>query len=289
MKMPRVSRVPRTVTSVAGVSATATVAAGALLWRERHAVAKLARLGAAALEALLNAIDANDPVTGAHVRRVARYARVLAQAADLDERACHSVERVALFHDVGKIHEALFDVIHEATSLTPEERRAVNTHPRRGAEVLAPLAAFYPELPDGVMSHHERWDGRGYPRRLRGARIPMTARIVAIADTFDAVTHRRRYSHAKSFAAAIGVIAAGRGRQFDPALVDLFMSVPVLEEIREEMMDANRRHSKKEQEAAARRRHPTGVRSNVPDVMFRWRDTAPPPPRESPSRRKSTR
>jgi HD-GYP domain-containing protein (c-di-GMP phosphodiesterase class II) len=277
------------MTSVAGVSATATVAAGALLWRERRAMAKLARLGAAALETLLNAIDANDPVTGAHVRRVARYARVLAGAADLDERACHSVERVALFHDIGKIHEALFDVIHEGTALTPQERRAINTHPRRGAEVLAPLAAFYPDLPDGVMSHHERWDGRGYPRRLRGARIPMTARIVTIADTFDAMTHKRRYSHAKSFASAIEVIAAGRGRQFDPALVDLFMSVPVLKEIREEMVDANRRYSKTEREATARRRHPTGRRSNVPDVMFRWRDTAPPQPREGPSRRKSTR
>jgi len=106
-------------------------------------------LSAAALETLLHAIDANDPVTGAHVRRVARYALILGTAADLDERACHSVERVALFHDIGKIHEALFDVIHDDTSLTPAERRSVNTHPERGAKVLAPLGAFYPDLPNG--------------------------------------------------------------------------------------------------------------------------------------------
>jgi HD-GYP domain-containing protein (c-di-GMP phosphodiesterase class II) len=289
MKVPRLPRMPRTMTSVTGISATATVAAGTLLWREHRATARVARLGAAALETLLNAIDANDPVTGAHVRRVARYALVLARVADLDQRTCHSVERIALFHDIGKIHEALFDVIHEKTSLTAAERRAVNTHPRCGAEVLAPLAAFYPDLPDGVLSHHERWDGTGYPRRLRAAQIPITVRIVSIADTFDAMTHKRRYSHAKSFASAIGAIAAGRARQFDPDLVDLFMSVPVLKEIREEMVDANRRHSTKEREVAVRRRHPAGAQLTAPDVMFRWRDTAPPPPRASPPRRKSPR
>src|SRR3982750_2634571 len=96
----------RPLSSAVGVSAT--LAASALLIRERRLTSRFERLGAAALETLLNAIDANDPVTGAHVRRVARYALILGRAADLDPRTCHSIERVALFHDIGKIHEALF-------------------------------------------------------------------------------------------------------------------------------------------------------------------------------------
>ena len=98
------------------------------------------RLGAATLETLLNAIDANDAVTGAHVRRVARYSLILCDALELDEPTCRSVERVALFHDIGKIHEAISDIFHESSKLTPAERRAVMTHPQRGADVLAPLA-----------------------------------------------------------------------------------------------------------------------------------------------------
>src|SRR5919202_4970745 len=95
------------------------------------------RVAAATLEALLNAIDANDPQTGAHVRRVAFYALVLARAAKLSERELHSVERVALFHDIGKIHAALFDVVHDGDRLSPEERELVATHPQGGANVLS--------------------------------------------------------------------------------------------------------------------------------------------------------
>src|SRR5919112_1535030 len=130
---------------------------------------------------------------GPYVRRVACYALTLAEAADLDPKARLTIERVALFHDIGKIHEALFDIIHDQSTLTPEEWNAIATHPRRGANVLAPLSSFYPDLAEGVLSHHERWDGTGYPRRLRGRQIPLEARVVAIADTFDAVSHSRRY------------------------------------------------------------------------------------------------
>jgi putative two-component system response regulator len=126
----------------------------------RHA---LERFVAASLEMLLNAIDANDAETGAHVRRVATYALVLADAADLTEHEQRVIELVALFHDIGKIHGALFDIVHDDATLTPADRRAIATHPQRGATVLAPLRGSYPELPEGVLSHHERWDGGGYP------------------------------------------------------------------------------------------------------------------------------
>jgi HD-GYP domain-containing protein (c-di-GMP phosphodiesterase class II) len=240
-------------------------AATGLLFRE-HRIRTLAeRLSAGTLETLLNAIDANDAETGAHVRRVAAYALILGEAAGLDEHTLHGIERVALFHDIGKLHGALTDIFHDASKLTPEERRAVRTHPLRGAEVLAPLSAFYPELGKGVIAHHERWDGTGYPRGLKGKRIPIHARIVTIADSFDAITHRRRYSHARSFAEATRAIAEGTGTQFDPDLVDLFLSAPVLAKIEKTMRNANMPRKK------VRGNRRRGETQPAPDVTFRWR------------------
>lgn len=247
--------------------------AGGLLIRERRARIHAERLGAATMETLLNAIDANDATTGAHVRRVADYSLILAEAADLDEPTRRSIERVALFHDIGKIDEAVSDIFHDDTGLTPAERRAVKTHPRRGADVLAPLSNFYPDLPEGVLSHHERWDGKGYPRHLKGRRIPITARVVAIADTFDAVTHSRRYRSGRSTPEAEAVLLEGRETQFDPILVDLFLSPPVMECI-ELSMATRHAPARKNQ-----RRGKTRVERPVPDLKFRWRpaDAAPLP------------
>ena len=239
-------------------------AASGLLFREHSMRTKAERLSAATLETLLNAIDANDAVTGAHVRRVAAIALILGEEAGLDEHTLRSIERVALFHDIGKLHGALTDIFHEETKLTPEERRAVMTHPQRGAEVLAPLEGFFPDLPKGVAAHHERWDGTGYPKGLKGKRIPLVARVVAIADSFDAITHRRRYSHARSFGEAIRAIEEGRGTQFDPELVDVFLSPTARARIEAVMREENQPHKKR----SNRRR---GEAQRAPDVTFRWR------------------
>jgi HD-GYP domain-containing protein (c-di-GMP phosphodiesterase class II) len=257
-------------------------AAATLLVRERQRRLAAERLAAAVLETLLRAIDANDSETGAHVRRVARYALILAEAADLDPAQQRDVERIALFHDIGKIDEALFDIVHEETSLSPAEREAVRTHPTRGGEVLAPLAAFYPELARGVLSHHERWDGNGYPRQLRGTAIPLAARIVSIADAFDAITYNRRYRSARTAEEAAEKIMEGRATQFDPDLVDLFLSPPVfgavMTVLRADDAPRPRRAPHKRSEEPSRR----------PDLTFRWRTTTPAPrvpgrePRRSP-------
>jgi HD-GYP domain-containing protein (c-di-GMP phosphodiesterase class II) len=257
------------------VPVTVGLAAGGLLVREHRIRAKTERLGAATLETLLNAIDANDAVTGAHVRRVATYALILGEAAGFDDRALRSIERVALFHDVGKLHEALTDIFHDPSKLTPEERRAVMTHPQRGAEVLAPLSAFYPDLGKGVAAHHERWDGTGYPRGITGKRIPVTARVVAIADSFDAITHRRRYSRARSFSEAVQAITEGRGTQFDPELVDLFLTLPVLRKIERAMRQANAPQKKRRT-----RRH--SEKKPGPDITFRWRQRSSGPHAQDP-------
>ena len=245
---------------------TAAIAAGALLVRHELKGRRTAeRIAAAALEALLKAIDANDPQTGAHVRRVASYALVLADAAGLEERVKRSIERVALFHDIGKIHEALFDIIHDDHKLSAAERKAIATHPQRGADVLAPLCGFYPDLPEGVLSHHEQWGGAGYPRRLKGRRIPITARVVAIVDTFDAITHRRTYRDGRSAETARDVILAGRGTQFDPDLVDLFVFPPIFARIVATARDVSRWHEPVQSRRTGR------DEEQVPDITFRWR------------------
>jgi putative two-component system response regulator len=241
---------------------TALAAAIVAEHRKRRAAERFA---AASLETLLNAVDANDAQTGAHVRRVATFALIIAEAAGLDADQRRTVERVALFHDIGKIHEALFDIIHDETALTPETRRAIATHPRRGAEVLEPLCAFYPELSDGVLSHHERWDGSGYPRGLRGRRISLAARIVTIADSFDAMTHSRRYRDARGAQHAANAIAAERGRQFDPDLVDLVLLPPVWDKVVKAHRKAHRTPVRRRERREGRREHA------VPQVKFRWR------------------
>lgn len=249
------------------------IAAGLRTGREvtAHLVTRLA---AAAFESLLHAIDANDPETGGHVRRVAITAVVLARAADWDEVRQHRVERVALFHDIGKINGALFDVMRGTVGLTPTERRLIATHTDRGAEVLAPLASFYPELPAAVRAHHEWWNGEGYPRGLRGTAIPFEARIVAIADVFDALTHRRRYKAAMPVGRADELIAAGRGTQFDPDLTDLFLSPPVQEEITAAQLAHTARPGVRPRGGArSDPRKQAGPRRDTPEIAFRWRAT----------------
>lgn len=252
--------------SIVGLSIGA--AAGGFLIRERNRRTKADRLSAATFETLLNAINANDETTGSHVKRVATYALILGEAVGFDQHTLRTIERVALFHDIGKLHEALTDIFHDPSKLTPEERRAVMTHPQRGADVLAPLGGFYADLPKGVAAHHERWDGSGYPRGIKGKRIPIQARVVAIADSFDAITHRRRYSHARSMKEATTAIAEGRGTQFDPELVDVFLCPPVLSRVGRAMRSLN---GEKKKTSGSRS---LGGAQSAPDITFRWRPRA---------------
>ena len=254
--------------TLAGASATAAAAAAVLIRREQTRRAT-ERFAAAALETLLNAIDANDANTGAHVRRVAAYALILADAADLSDHECRSIERVALFHDIGKIHEALFDIVRENDSLSPAERRAIIRHPDLGASVLEPLRVFYPDLPDGVVAHHERWDGTGYPRGLKGRRIPISARVVAIADTFDAITNRRPYRDGQPAAVARQALIDGRGTQFDPDLVDLFLFPPVYARVEKAELTVE------EWKPPVQKRRTSREDETVPDITFRWRPGRP--------------
>lgn len=246
---------------------------GTVLLHERRMRRRAERFSAAALESLLGAIDANDSQTGAHVRRVAGYALILADAIGVDERERRTIELAALFHDIGKIHGALFDIVHEPRKLTPSERRAIEKHPERGAEVLAPIAHFHPRLAEAVLSHHERWDGSGYPRGLQGKHIPLAARVIALADTFDAVTHRRRYRHGHTAEEAAEIILQARGTQFDPELVDLMLLPPVFDQLMRAHRHAARRGTK------LPKRSESPAIEEAPKIRIRWRSHSEPPAR----------
>jgi putative nucleotidyltransferase with HDIG domain len=255
------------------LSIIAGAALGVAVVRERKLRRRAERFSAAGLETLLRAIDANDPQTGAHVRRVAEYALPIAYALGLSESERRTIELTALFHDIGKIHEALFDIVHEHQKLTPAKRRAIHTHPLRGAEVLGPIANFHPQLADAVLSHHERWDGRGYPRGLKGTRIPLAARVVALADTFDAITHGRRYRDGRAASQAERIILQGRGTQFDPELVDLMLLPPVFDRI----MRAQRASARNGRQLPNRRESHGVKERSQPKVKIRWRTRSGPP------------
>jgi len=173
------------------------------------------------LIALASAIDAKDPVTEHHCDRVAELAISLAGVAGLGEEAIEAIGYGAVLHDVGKIGIAEA-VLLKPGELTDEERVEMQRHPVIGAQILSPLRLGSMIGPI-VRGHHERWDGSGYPDRLRGEAIPVGARVVSVVDAYDAMTHARPYRNALSLEQARAELVRSRGTQFDPELVDLLI------------------------------------------------------------------
>lgn len=175
------------------------------------------------LRAMTAAIDAKDRYTCGHSERVALLARQLAVAAGFDEARAERVHIAGLVHDVGKIGvpEA---VLCKAGRLTDEEFGLIKLHPEIGHHILRDIPLFQDVLP-GVLYHHERWDGRGYPARLAGDDIPLIARIIGIADTFDAMSSTRSYRPALPRDHTLAEIAKCAGAQFDPDLAALFVTL----------------------------------------------------------------
>ena len=186
--------------------------------------------------ALASALEWKDTGTGAHSQRVQRYALELARAADPAFAELDALRYGFLLHDIGKI--AIPDqVLGKPGPLTPEERRLMESHTVLGAQMLGGVAVLHGEGLDVVRSHHERWDGSGYPDGLAGEEIPLGARLFAVADTLDAITSHRPYRPAQSWRVAHRTILAEAGRQFDPAVVELFREREfALHEIRRELL-----------------------------------------------------
>lgn len=174
------------------------------------------------LVALAGAVDAKDPLTEHHCGRVADRALILARLAGLSQEEVEAVGYGAVLHDVGKIGIAEA-VLTKPGRLTDDERVEMQRHPLIGAEILQPLRLGRTVGPV-VRGHHERWDGSGYPDGLRGEAIPVGARIVAVVDAHDAMTHDRPYRARLSDDEARAELTRHRGSQFDPELVDLFLA-----------------------------------------------------------------
>lgn len=173
------------------------------------------------VELLLNALTAGDPVTARHSRRVADLSYALGEAAGLSRRHLRTLRVAALLHDMGKIDDRFFHIVHSRKPLTPEQRAEIKTHPHESAHILAPMEMEHPGIQEIVSSHHECWDGSGYPTGLDGERIPLGARIIAMADAFDAMTQPRKYRDAMPVDQALAELDDGVGTQFDPQLVQL--------------------------------------------------------------------
>ena len=191
--------------------------------RERRNVQQMSELHLATIEALARAIDAKDGTAANHIHRVQVYATAMARELGMSETEVQAVKTAALLHDIGKL--AVPDhILAKPGPLTPEDFQKVQAHPQVGASIIATIPFPYPVAPL-ILSHHERWDGRGYPSGLKGDEIPLGARILFLVDYFGALTSERPYHDAMSLDAAAAVIEQEAGKALDPKTVQAFLRV----------------------------------------------------------------
>jgi putative two-component system response regulator len=172
------------------------------------------------LTVLANAIEVRDQYTRGHVERVTSYAMTLAEQLGWQEHQMEQLRFGAILHDIGKVHISEY-ILRKKEPLDDEEWEEIRKHPATGAEMIKDIPYLVPALPV-VRFHHERWDGKGYPYGLVADEIPMVARIVSVADGFDAMTTTRPYHPALSIEQAYKEIMRNSGTQFDPAVVAAF-------------------------------------------------------------------
>jgi HD-GYP domain-containing protein (c-di-GMP phosphodiesterase class II) len=172
------------------------------------------------VKALAAAIDGKDPYTRGHSERVSRFSVAIAQRLNLPDDEVEKIRISALLHDVGKI--GIDDkILKKPAALTDEEYEIMKKHPQKGYKIMSQIPAMKEFLP-GMYMHHEMVDGRGYPQGLKGEEIPLMGKIVAVADTFDAMTTERPYQKAMEFEAALQRIESFTGTRYDPEVVAAF-------------------------------------------------------------------
>lgn len=173
------------------------------------------------ISALAKTIDAKDRYTNGHSERVAEYARMLAAEMGKSKQEQEQIYNIGMLHDIGKIGISE-EIINKTTKLTEEEYHIIKTHPLIGANILENISEM-PEIAIGARWHHERYDGKGYPDGLKGEDIPEIARIIAIADAYDAMASNRSYRKVLPQSTVRNEIQKGRGTQFDPEIADLML------------------------------------------------------------------
>src|SRR5919202_5306423 len=175
------------------------------------------------LAALSRALEARDPATRGHSARVAALARAVAVRLGWDAQRLALLELGARLHDIGKVVVPA-SILRKAGPLEAHELEQIRRHPEAGAWIIRPLPRARPALPC-VLYHHERWDGGGYPHAIAGDAIPVEARLLAIADAYDAMTSFRPYRGPLPYDAAVAEIGRCAGSQFDPELAEAFIEV----------------------------------------------------------------
>jgi hypothetical protein len=188
--------------------------------------AKLEQVTQELLQLMVKAIEARDPYTSGHSRRVAHYSKIIARAIGLHSRRVDRVGTAALLHDVGKIDEIYAPILRKPDKLTAGEWAIMQTHPIRSAELVANVTHLR-DLISPLRHHHENWDGTGYPDGLSGEAIPLESRIIMFADTIDAMTTDRPYRQARGEADVRSEFIRQRGKQFDPEICDRLLASPL--------------------------------------------------------------
>lgn len=174
-----------------------------------------------AIKALVTLLDKRIPQEYTHSPYFNRLVMAIAQQMRLDERQIRSLQYAGMLHDAGKI-DIPIKILTKTNKLTPKELKIIKGHPLKGAQILRPLQILKPAIPI-ILHHHERFDGTGYPSRLKGNQIPLGARIMAVADAFEAMVYGRPYRERKDIKSAINEIKKKIGTQFDPKVVEAFL------------------------------------------------------------------
>jgi putative two-component system response regulator len=200
--------------------ARALASMAAILVRNAQLRSEVQRLHLDTIFRLATAAEFRDGETGAHIQRVSMYSEILARQLGMPAAWCQTVLFAAPMHDVGKlgVPDA---ILQKPGPLTPEERASMQRHAVIGAQILSGSPSPLLQTAERIaLTHHERWDGRGYPNGLSGAAIPIEGRITSVADVFDALTSARPYKKPIPFPRAVEMVREGRGTQFDPAVID---------------------------------------------------------------------
>lgn len=171
------------------------------------------------------AAEYRDPETGAHIQRMSRYSAAIAHELGLDKQTVESILTASPMHDVGKIGVP-DGILMKPQRLTPEEWEVMKEHTTIGGRILGKSRKAFIQLSAEIaLTHHEKWDGSGYPNGLKGKKIPLSGRIVALADVFDALTSSRPYKEAFSVETAFDIIKKSKGTHFDPDIVKAFFNI----------------------------------------------------------------
>jgi putative nucleotidyltransferase with HDIG domain len=178
------------------------------------------------LELMVKSIEARDPYTSGHSRRVQHYSTIVARAIGLGEREIERIGQAALLHDIGKIHEKYAPILRKPDRLSPDEWTIIQEHPADGANLISTMSGLK-DLVDPIRHHHENWDGTGYPDGLHGEMIPLASRVIMFGDTVDAMTSERPYRHPLSEEEVRAELLRCRGKQFDPEICDRLLASPL--------------------------------------------------------------